>query len=104
MVLSSLLWQTSLLSSKPACLKHCACRLLTDLRLLHRCGQTVDLGVFYKRVEKGQDINEAWDQSLSEISARTQHGVWKRDIFAGKSGISRDCSLPEVPVNIRGAL
>ena len=64
--------------------------------LLRRCGQTVDLGPYYRRVAKGQDMNKAWEDSLGEISARTVHGSWKKDILAGKSGSSRQCPLPEV--------
>ena len=63
---------------------------------LCRCGQTVDLGPYYRRVAKGQDLNKAWEDSLAEISAKTVHGSWKKDILAGKSGSSRQCPLPEV--------
>ena len=66
------------------------------LELRRRCGQTVDLGPYYKRVARGQDLNEAWDASLPEITNRTVHGIWKKDILAGKSGSSRQCPLPEV--------
>lgn len=45
---------------------------------------------------KGEDAGEAWDQSLKEIANRTVHGLWKKDILAGKSGSSRQCPLPEV--------
>ncbi|CAL5219290.1 g1095 [Coccomyxa viridis] len=62
----------------------------------HGCGQTVDLGPYYRRVAKGQDLNKAWEDSLAEISAKTVHGSWKKDILAGKSGSSRQCPLPEV--------
>ena len=61
-----------------------------------RCGQTVDLSPYYKRVEKGLESGEAWDQSIKEIEARTVHGLWKKDILAGKSGSSRSCPLPDV--------
>lgn len=69
---------------------------LMSSKLLHRCGQTVDLGPYYRRVAKGQDLNKAWEDSLAEISAKTVHGSWKKDILAGKSGSTRQCPLPEV--------
>ena len=64
-------------------------------KCLHRCGQIVDLGPYYKHIEKGVKPDKAWDQSLGQIQDRTVHGLWKKDILAGKSGSSRYCPLPE---------
>lgn len=61
-----------------------------------RCGAAVDMGPYYKLLDKGVDPNEAWEKAMPQIKANMVHGFWRKDIMAGASGYSPYCPLAEV--------
>ena len=68
----------------------------------HGCGAEYDLGPFLKKVEAGEDPDQAWVETQPDIEKKAKYGTWLRDtFFTGPDDSGRYCHMKEIKGTIQ---
>lgn len=68
----------------------------------HGCGAEYDINPFLKRVDQGENPEEAWKATKDDIQRKAKYGTWLRDaFFTGPDDSGRWCHIKEIQGTIQ---